>query len=170
MIPFFFLPSGTAKKLNATSLIRDLGYVFNLEAKLILQDHAYFCSSFLVRTPLRYVCVPDPVKRLERLGRPVPISDSTLRERFTSLADLCKPLNDYSVFAPLSESVARRYNLNFDLEFLFLALHRVSTHYKDFKTLFVANSDNALSTADSRNSSDFSLDKDSDSDQNDRRL
>nr|QWC36511.1 polyprotein [Bemisia tabaci bromo-like virus 3] len=166
----FFLPAGSTAKLNATSLIRDLGYVFNLEAKLILQDHAYFCSSFLVRTATRYVCVPDPVKRLERLGRPVPISDSTLRERFTSLADLCKPLDDYSVYAPLSESVSRRYNLKFDLEFLFLALHRVSTHYKDFKTLFVANPDYALSATDSRHSSDFSLDKDSDSDQNDRRF
>lgn len=46
-----------------------LSKLFNLEAKVMYYENAYFCSKFLLYDDDRYYFVPDPLKLVSKLGR-----------------------------------------------------------------------------------------------------
>ncbi|VDO81826.1 unnamed protein product [Haemonchus placei] len=58
-----------SQKHDDQQLVKNLSDIFNLSAKSIAKRVGYFCSTFIVDTPDGYVPIPDPLKRVERLGR-----------------------------------------------------------------------------------------------------
>jgi hypothetical protein len=95
----------------------DLQYVteqlmigWNFEAKIIENKGFYFCSTFMVHDGISFRVMPDPLKRLERLSKPLKINDTeTLRERWISFCDLMANYRNAAAVASLDDHVRLRY-------------------------------------------------------------
>jgi len=130
---------------DLTHIVRALAEIFNLSAKLIDKRHAYFCSNFIIQTYQGWVVVPDPLKRIERLGKKLYIqSETELYERYVSLNELMKNLFVNGVDNLLCEALAERYG-DSDAAFLALdALRTISRNFAKFSALYQKASVTAL--------------------------
>ncbi len=78
-----------ADKRGDKQLVKNLSDIFNLSAKSIQKEVGYFCSTFIIETADGYVPIPDPLKRVERLGRDLcGVDKQGLKDRFISFAEL----------------------------------------------------------------------------------
>lgn len=114
--------------------VEKMATAFNLFGKVILSDHGFFCSYFFCNNGLEWRALPDVLKRTERLSKP--INSDSLEERFESLKDLCKNLDDYSFYEELSKNMQIRYNTNESGLRAIEALYAVSHDFKRFGELY----------------------------------
>jgi hypothetical protein len=83
---------------------------FNLESKIIDSTTNYFCSGFLIHNGRRWLYMPDPVKRTERLSYPQKhLTDSEFHEKHNSLVDMLHNYNDANAVQALQKAVFLRY-------------------------------------------------------------
>jgi hypothetical protein len=88
----------------------DMELFFNLVAKVIIGKGNYFCSCFFVHTGSRWVVLPDPIKRIERLSYPLHTEKKEdLHDRWLSFRDMCKEYNDPLATEELQRQSALRY-------------------------------------------------------------
>lgn len=123
-----------------------MALAFNLDAKIIVDmGYAYFCSAFLINTHNRFVFVPDPLKKVERLSKSIQFKDGSsfeaeAKERWVSFADSMRRLSDYAVYEPLKNALVERYppaKEHHIATFAFAALHELAVDFKKFKKLYV---------------------------------
>ncbi len=63
--------------------------LFNLSAKLIDNKIGYMCSNLLISCERGVLLIPDPIKRIERLGKSLNMtSKEELKERYISFEEL----------------------------------------------------------------------------------
>lgn len=126
----------------------ELRLMFNLDAKIITLGPSYFCSSFIVSNGERYAMIPDPIKRLERLGKHICRADeeTDIKSRWQSFKDLMYELADYSMHEPLIKAVEGRYPTAVDIGGLLLALNSLREDENAFANLFYKTGPEALPT------------------------
>jgi hypothetical protein len=88
-----------------------LATYFNLESKVITGMGNYFCSAFFVFNGQRWLILPDPIKKTERLSLPLNSvsAKDTYLDRWMSLIDLCKHYNDAVAADQLNYQCMIRY-------------------------------------------------------------
>lgn len=113
-----------------------LGYIFNLETKLLIYKNPYFCSKFLVITPDRVYFLPDPLKLVSKLGRKDLKNFEHIEEYRVSLCDLIEPYADPFTALVLSDAVYERYGGYSDLTIVLASLYKVINDPVAFKLLY----------------------------------
>jgi len=122
------------------NIVRTLSEVFNLTAKLIDLHVVYMCSSFIVDTGEGFVMVPDPLKRIERLGKKLHIADeSEIFERYQSFKELMVGLEYVGVTEGLVIGITERYGDSAMTTLAMDALRTVAHSFEEFKRLYVRN-------------------------------
>jgi hypothetical protein len=110
---------------------------WNFQAKLIEGKGAYFCSTFHVHDGKRYVVLPDPLKRAERLGKHVLASSvANMYENFVSFGDLVKSYGNYAAIDALRADFARRYRNNSGLVQACASMFHISKDFNRYLALF----------------------------------
>jgi hypothetical protein len=158
----------SALAVNTDNTVLTLSQLFNLSAKVLRMNVGYFCSMFVLQTGERFALVPDPLKRIERLGKAIDAErESSLRERFESFRELVKPLKNYDLYERLLKGMEERYGFSAAAEAAVSALYYACSDYRIFKGLYhkpntagfriqqlgerlfqyVANTDNSLEAA-----------------------
>nr|DAZ87933.1 TPA_asm: hypothetical protein [Polynigra virus 2] len=115
--------------------------VFNIEAKLVVQDHGYFCGRFIVTTPRGTRIMPDPVKRIEKLSTYGIRSHEHLEDNFESFRDLCSSYNDIYFNEELATLVNKRYATKFVSADVMNVLFSYSRSKTRYLSLFTFNRD-----------------------------
>jgi hypothetical protein len=140
---------GTAKSFLIDDGLRNLALSFNLQAKIIFGGGLYFCSSFLVHDGNRWRMVPDPVKRIERLGKPLnELSRQQLPNIWRSLADNCVHYLDAACHPALCAQLKERYDTNVDFSAALYAFGSVMQNYDLFTQLWYPSPDHTLTFPD----------------------
>jgi len=115
-----------------------MAYIFNLDAKIILDQVPAFSSGFVVVLEDAVIFAPDPLKRVELLGEinartgdaKFKVSDAERRERFVSFQDSCSAYSIHGVPNILAECVRSRLgNPTLDVELAIDALLIISKDY-----------------------------------------
>lgn len=119
---------------------RDLRLMYNLESKVIIEGAPYFCSSFLVSNGSKYALIPDPLKRLERLGKCIYSTDeyASLHERWVSFGDQLQVLHDYAFYNSLCHAISSKYLIYENIEIVLICLYSLIKSEKKFNQLFKA--------------------------------
>lgn len=106
----------TMQREDQSRAIDAMRTIFNLTAKLLEMRTAYFCSMFVTNGPDGRVLVPDPLKRIERLGKSMDfISEghssfmAGVRERYISFKEIIQPLNDENIYDQVADGLNERY-------------------------------------------------------------
>jgi hypothetical protein len=95
------------------------------------------CSNFIIPTHEAYVVVPDPVKRMERLGKHLYVNDEKdKRERYISFADMMQGLNYSGVKDRLIYALSERYGTSGYTAVALDALRTLSSDYNEFRKLY----------------------------------
>jgi hypothetical protein len=125
------------KDVSMEDIMRNLSEIFNLSAKLIEKTYAYMCSNFIIPTHEAYFIIPDPVKRMERLGKHLYVTDEKdIRERFVSFSDMMQGLNYSGVKDRLIYALSERYGTSGYTAVAIDALRTLSTDYNEFRKLY----------------------------------
>lgn len=119
--------------------VENMAKTFNLVGKVISTDHGFFCSLFFVHNGNSWRALPDVLKRIERLSKPLNSQSDTLADRYESLKDMCSGLDDYSYYEGLNRCLQVRYNTNESGIRAIEALYSVSADYKKFELLYKSN-------------------------------
>lgn len=127
----------TLVKIDGNDVVKKLMEVFNLSAKVITKKYGYMCSMFVIPVVDSYVVVPDPLKRIERLGKNLKLKENeTLYERYVSFRELLLPLFTVGIDLPLTEALEERYGPS-DFDFLALdGLRTIAADFAAFSRLF----------------------------------
>jgi hypothetical protein len=114
----------------------DLMYGWNFEAKVIQNKGVYFCSCFIVHDGYKFRVLPDPLKRIERLSKPVPLSNvGFLNEMWTSFKDLMHNYRNAAAVSALCEHVRLRYKTASTLPLVAGAFVAIMDSYDTFESL-----------------------------------
>lgn len=135
---FFFTKKDMIRHpVNKSAIVERMAGCFNLEAKVMnYRDSYYFASYFIVRGTDFFRVIPDPLKRVERLGKTVPNDLSLLIQRYISFKDLVGSYADVTVQDNLKSSFYQRYNCGIELECAMLELHKLSCRLTNYAALF----------------------------------
>jgi hypothetical protein len=95
---------------NVSEVTQDLRLFFNLLGKVIVGMGNYFCSCFFVHNGRRWLVLPDPIKRIERLSYPLPFTNyADIHDRWVSFCDMCKNYRDPVAIQQLQRQITLRY-------------------------------------------------------------
>jgi len=121
--------------------VRQLSYFFNLKGKVINTNHGFFCSYFFANNGERFLAMVDPLKRIERLGKPLKFSEECkdLEEHWVSFGDLFSTYDDFSFYESLATMVKQRYNTDVDMTHAMCALYELSKDFSKYKGLYEPN-------------------------------
>nr|UUG74079.1 MAG: polyprotein [XiangYun hepe-virga-like virus 3] len=135
-----YYPKGTITRAPEVlnQLPSDIALRYNLEAKALINAYGYFCSRFIVLAHGRYIIIPDPYKRAERLGRPIPKREFALviRQRHQALNDDLRYLRSETVRNIVTEVLTKRYGYNTNTRAMLMALSTLTREYSEYKQLF----------------------------------
>lgn len=114
-----------------------LASYFNLESKIIMGMGLYFCSAFFTWNGQRWLLLPDPIKKTERLTLPLNSQSATdtFRDRWQSLKDLCKHYNDAVAADCLNQQCILRYGRG-SVHGLIRAIVTAMGDFRSFMALF----------------------------------
>lgn len=122
--------------LEVEEVTHSLYSYFNLEAKVLTGLGCYFCSSFFVYSGDRWLLMPDPIKKFERLSIPLrSTAKETLHDRWNSLRDLCKNYYDASAVDSLDFQCQLRYGYG-SIKGIVNAITTIMDDYDVFLSLF----------------------------------
>ncbi len=123
------------QRRNFQHVVKHLADIYNLTAKVFQKKYGYFCSAFIIPHADGYIPVPDPLKRVERLGRGlVGVDNHGLKDRHTSFAELMQSLLIVGIDDVLVEAMAERYMIGPSFHAAMTALR----HLVIYCDLFVA--------------------------------
>jgi hypothetical protein len=102
-VPRFF----SAQREDQSRAINDMRTIFNLTTKLHEMRTAYFCSMYVANRVDGIVLIPDPLKRMERLGKsPEFISFMAgVRERYISFKEIIQLRNNKLIYEQVAEGL-----------------------------------------------------------------
>ena len=125
------------RNVNKEDIVRNLSKIFNLSAKLIDKEYAYMCSNFIISTHEAFVIIPDPVKRMKRLGKHLyVVAEKDIYERYIRFADMMQGLNYSGVKDRLIYALSERYVASGYTSLATDALRTLATDYKEFRKLY----------------------------------
>nr|WCL16051.1 putative replication-like polyprotein [Ailanthus crinkle leaf associated bluner-like virus] len=87
---------------------------YNLDCKLFLFRHHYFCSKFIVPYKDSWAVVPDPVKRVVKLGRTDLRNREHVEKYRISYADNVAIYSNMQVATVTSAAIQERYRITYD--------------------------------------------------------
>ena len=120
------------KSFDHTGMVEKLRNTYNLTAKVILKDVGYFCSMFVIQTEKGFRLVPDPLKRIEKLGKRHEVeTESEMRERYESFKELMTPLFESQEILEITAIALNERYKNSDLTLK--ALENLKVIAGDFK-------------------------------------
>ncbi len=112
----------------------------NMEVKIIdavmCERPPYFCGGFIVFDQVTGTCcrVADPLKRLFKLGKPLPAEDKQDEDRRRALADEAQRWNRVGIQADLEAAMNSRYEVE-GIRNVITALTTLSRNYHNFRHL-----------------------------------
>lgn len=128
------------KEIDGEKIVRNLMEVFNLNAKLVKKVYGYMCSMFIIPTMEGYIAIPDPLKRIEKLGKALALKDhETLHERYVSFKELMMNLFTTDVDNNLIEALNERYGYSGLTQLALNALRTVAASYTVYSNLYTSS-------------------------------
>nr|QWC36515.1 polyprotein [Bemisia tabaci bromo-like virus 6] len=88
--------------------VTDITVRYNLMVKMRVSNTGYMCSRLVVPTSTGFYLIPDPLKRMMRLGRDAD-TWTILHERLTSMRSELQPLLHSHIFDAAVDAVEARY-------------------------------------------------------------
>jgi hypothetical protein len=99
------------KKITTTDEITALLDAWNFEGKIVQGRGVYFCSAFFVHDGFHFRVIPDPIKRIERLSKPISLGSAEgLFERWVSFQDLARNYDNAVAIENLRHDFRLRYS------------------------------------------------------------
>lgn len=114
----------------------EFGSMFNMEVKLIRANHGYFCGNYIIYVDERAYVIPDPLKRIESLGNADSRTVHELHERFVSLGDVCRAMDNQRIIQALDAAMQERLHTSVSVIPALEALVAVSRDFRLFSSLY----------------------------------
>jgi hypothetical protein len=113
---------------------------YGLPAKATQSSHGYICSNYLVPANGVVRVMPDPVKRLVKLGHCNTVDENVMREKYESYCDVMKPFDSMAHCEVLASYVEDRHYTKEGNSLLPLmcGLYTLTTDYKHYRDMFSA--------------------------------
>lgn len=125
------------EEIDTKSIANSILIGWNFTIKLIRHKGAYFCSTFQVYDGNRYRVLPDPLKRTERISKPIEKSQMAfVYENFISFADLVKCYNNSAAVEALCTHFALRYGNSIGLVDACASLYHISKSFDRYSDLY----------------------------------
>ncbi|UTQ50507.1 MAG: 207 kDa replicase polyprotein (domains: methyltransferase - helicase - RNA-dependent RNA polymerase) [Plant associated tobamo-like virus 1] len=125
------------QKYRHTTMPDVLTKTFNLTSKILEMRTGYFCSTFIIQTVKGFKVIPDPLKRIEKLGKPISIHDEMdLRQRYVSFKELIDPLADEELHEAIAAGMNERYGPSYATLAALNALRIAASDFRVFTTLY----------------------------------
>lgn len=118
---------------NATELFAER---FNIECKLVVAKTPYMCGLMLINTPSGLRFLPDPVKRLNRLGSVTIRNREHLEANFPSFCDLARHYSSASDNERLAACVAERYDITTNISPAIDLLYHIAQSFERYCNLW----------------------------------
>lgn len=132
------LPDETVMRVSL-----DRANEFNLETKLTHRvGHGYFCGMYLVSSGSSWKFLPDPIKRMEKLGNTGYNKETDFLALAISAADLYKHYNSYEHNFVLSSILNEVHNNGLNYDDVMCELYKVHISPPLFMEFYKANGGN----------------------------
>lgn len=129
--------------LEKKHIVRTLSDIFNLSAKMICKEIIYMCSAYIINTSFNFVFIPDPLKRIEKLGKKLYFDDEKeFIERHKSFKEMVKMLKYEELYQPLIIGMTERCKKKETSSYAYIALwslRALADDYNKYRALWVKN-------------------------------
>jgi hypothetical protein len=132
--------------VDTSSVEANMALRYNLTVKMIVHDHEYFCSQFIVKSEDFVAIMPDPIKKLESLTKPINVRnvkdyEAAITALHTSFKDTMAPYQNLYALMLLNDCVVKHYepvlkNGVNDYTEVLIALANVAQDREKFRKLF----------------------------------
>nr|WRK24203.1 ORF 1a/1b fusion protein [Tomato infectious chlorosis virus] len=123
------------------NVVGEINKCFGMEAKLIENSVAYFCSKYIISDKGKIKVVPDPVRFFEKLSTPVRLdeidSKLSLRERYISFKDLMRGYDLDGTVMMVDALVCYRHKLPVGASYAALTfIHCLLSNFMSFMRIY----------------------------------